>query len=62
MIRFFQISHCAPDIICIQELWQFPDLLAFTIPGSENLLCKLRRNNVQGGGVDIYAVVGKLLS
>ena len=43
-----------PDIICVQELWQFPSNADFTIPGYHKLIYKLRRNNVQGGGVGIY--------
>ena len=43
-----------PDIICVQELWQFPPDANFSIPGYHDLIYKLRRNNVQGGGVGIY--------
>ncbi len=56
MIRFFQTKNCSPDIVCLQELWEFPDHTLFIIPGYENLLYKLRRNNFQGGGVGIYSM------
>ena len=43
-------NHCAPDIICIQELWQFPSITNFSLPGYGPLIYKLRGNNIQGGG------------
>jgi hypothetical protein len=46
--------NTAPSIICVQELWQFPNTLSFSLPGFHPLEFKLRRNNVQGGGVGIY--------
>ncbi len=58
MIRFFQTKNCSPDIVCLQELWEFPDHTLLIIPGYENLLYKLRCNNVQGGGVGIYVKSG----
>ena len=39
-----------PDVICLQELWQFPADADFSLPGYHKLIYKLRRNNVQGGG------------
>jgi hypothetical protein len=57
-IRSLQISNSAPDIICLQELWQFPDPSMFTLPGYNELIYKLRRNHVQGGGVGIYVKSG----
>jgi exonuclease III len=47
-------NNCAPDIICLQELWQFPNSVNFKLKGYHPLLYTLRRNNVQGGGVGIY--------
>ncbi len=45
--------NCEPDIICLQELWQFPSDADFTIDGYKPLIYKLR-NGTQGGGVGIY--------
>jgi hypothetical protein len=47
-------SDCAPDIICLQELWQFPTYANFTLPGYNPLEFKLLNANTQGGGVGIY--------
>jgi exonuclease III len=47
-------NNCAPDVICLQELWQFPADVRFKLNGYHPLICTLRRNNVQGGGVGIY--------
>jgi exonuclease III len=49
-----QLSNKAPDIICLQELWQFPSDVNFNIQGYHPLICKLRLNGLQGGGVGIY--------
>ncbi len=46
-------NNSAPDIICLQELWRFPELAEFKIIGYQPLIHKLR-NNSQGGGVGIY--------
>ena len=54
MINFMQHSNSSPDVICIQELWQFPDNALFKLNGYHPLVYKLRRNSVQGGGVGIY--------
>jgi len=43
-----------PDIICLQELWQFPANTNFSLPGYSPLVYKLRANNVNGGGVGIF--------
>jgi hypothetical protein len=53
-ITQLQISNKAPDVICLQELWQFPNDVNFNIPGYHPLIYKLRQNGVQGGGVGIY--------
>jgi hypothetical protein len=44
-------SNCAPDIICIQEIWQIPSNDLFHLPNYFPLEYLTRRNNVQGGGV-----------
>ena len=44
-------NNSDPDVICLQELWQFPNDTDFSLPGYHKLIYKLRRNNVQGGGV-----------
>jgi len=43
-----------PDVICLQELWQFPSDVEFKINGYSSLKYRLRGDNVQGGGVGIY--------
>ena len=45
--------NCSPDIICLQEIWQVPDHLAFSLPGYQPLIFKCR-SSTQGGGVGIY--------
>jgi hypothetical protein len=54
LIHSLNSHNSAPDVICLQELWQFPDSMAFSLPGYHPLEYKLRRNNVQGGGVGIF--------
>jgi len=53
-INVLNLNNSSPDILCLQELWQFPDSVSFVLPGYHPLIYKLRRNNVQGGGVGIY--------
>jgi len=53
-INILNHSNASPDILCLQELWQFPDSVSFVLPGYHPLIYKLRRNNVQGGGVGIF--------
>jgi len=53
LITFFDDNNCSPNIICLQELWQFSPHLNTTLGGYHPLLFKLR-NNTQGGGVGIY--------
>ncbi len=43
-----------PDIICLQELWNFPPLTNFNLPGYKPLCFKLRSESVQGGGVGLF--------
>ncbi len=47
-----------PDIICLQELWQFPCHTAFSINGYYPMIYKLRNNDIQGGGVGFYIKTG----
>ena len=47
-------SMSSPDIICLQELWQFPNSAEFCIPGYSSLIYKLRKDGVSGGGIGIY--------
>ena len=50
-------SKC-PDIICMQELWQFPEKRDFSLAGYQPLFYKLRSGTVQGGGVGIFVTNG----
>ena len=54
MINYMNRSKSSPDIICLQELWRFPDEALFKLEGYHPLVYKLRHNNVQGGGIGIY--------
>jgi hypothetical protein len=54
LIDILYKADCAPDFICLQELWKFPIYANFVLPGYSCLEYKLRGNNVQGGGVGIY--------
>ena len=53
----YEMDHL-PDIICLQELWQFPCHTAFSINGYYPMIYKLRNNDVQGGGVGIFIKTG----
>ncbi|MFO0003632.1 MAG: endonuclease/exonuclease/phosphatase family protein, partial [bacterium] len=46
--------NCAPDIICLQETWQIPNIELLSIPNYFPLECLVRHNNLQGGGVGMY--------
>ena len=54
LICLFIDSNCAPDVICLQEIWQISPHADFSLPGYASLVYKTRANNVQGGGVGIY--------
>jgi len=43
-------SGTSPDIICLQELWSFPQNANFSLPGYGKLIFKLRADDTQGGG------------
>jgi len=53
LISLFNDSNCSPDVICLQELWQFSPFMNLSLNGYHPLCYKLR-NNAQGGGVGIY--------
>ena len=48
----------SPDVICMQELWQFPPNVEYVLAGYQPLFYKLRSGSVQGGGVGIYVKTG----
>jgi len=50
--------NSAPSVICLQEIWRFPNNVNFDLPGYNKLMSKQRSNNVQGGGVAIYVKEG----
>jgi hypothetical protein len=54
LINLFSNFNCSPDVICLQELWQFPSYANFTLPGYYPLEFKLRNSHTQGGGVGIF--------
>lgn len=54
LIHILNKGNCGPDIICLQELWRFPDSTSFNLPDYHPLIYKLRHNNIQGGGVGIF--------
>jgi len=47
----------SPDVICLQELWNFPLNVNFSLPGYGKLIYKLRANDTQGGGGWIFCKV-----
>ena len=53
-ISILNASNAAPDVICLQELWNFPLDASFKLNGYHPLAYTLRHNNVQGGGIGIY--------
>ena len=53
-INSLKVSNCAPDIICLQEIWKLPNDDFFNIEGFHPLVYKSRSNSVQGGGVGIF--------
>jgi len=54
LINLFSAHNCSPDVICLQELWRFPEYANFSLPGYNPLIFKLRNSNTQGGGVGIF--------
>jgi hypothetical protein len=53
-ISLLNHNNCAPDVICLQELWQFPASINFNLNDYHPMVYQLRSNSVQGGGVGIY--------
>ncbi len=58
LISELERNNVMPDIICLQELWQFPNEMIFKIKGYQPLIYKLRSGNTQGGGVGILVKIG----
>ena len=53
LINLLNSKNCAPDVICVQELWQISPYFITTLPGYHPMIFKLR-NCTQGGGVGIH--------
>jgi len=51
------LKNKSPEIILLQEIWRFPDLANFKLPGYQPLQFK-QRTNCQGGGVGIFVKYG----
>jgi hypothetical protein len=47
------IHNNAPDVICLQEIWNVVDANLFPLPGYHPFICKTRSKST-GGGVGIY--------
>ena len=54
LINMLFLQNCAPDVICLQEIWRIPDPDFFTISGYHPLVYKSRHINTQGGGVGLF--------
>ena len=54
LIQNLQINKCEPDILCIQETWQIPNLSSVSLDSYNVFECNLRSNHVQGSGVGLY--------
>ena len=54
LIQNLQINKCEPDILCIQETWQIPNLSSVSLDSYIVFECNLRSNHVQGRGVGFY--------
>ena len=52
LINLMSDSKCSPDVICLQEIWNFPSYANFQIPGYSFVYKS--RSTVRGGGVGIY--------
>jgi len=53
LISHMLFNASAPDVLCIQELWQIADPSLLSLPSYHNIVFKLR-HITQGGGVGIY--------
>ena len=54
LIQNLQINKCEPDILCIQETWQIPNLSSVSLDSYNAFECNLCSNHVQAGGVGLY--------
>ena len=54
LISSFLSSNCAPDVICLQEIWRIPGSEFFNLEGYHPLEFSLRQLDTQGGGVGIF--------
>ena len=53
MINTMSTYITQPDVICLQEIWRFPDTVSFFLPGYHPFIYK-QRNFAQGGGVGLF--------
>ncbi len=58
LINVMTSNGCCPDIICLQELWQFPNDRIFELTNYQPLQHRCRSDGVQGGGVGIFVRKG----
>ena len=54
LIQNLQINKCEPDILCIQETWQIPNLSSVSLDSYNVIECNLCSNHVQGSVVGLY--------
>ena len=54
LICNLELNNCAPDIICLQEIWKIPDNSVFGLNNYHPPEFLQRGNNLQGGGVGLY--------
>ena len=54
LISSLLVNKCAPDLICLQEIWRIPGSEFFNLDGYHPLEYLSRQFNVQGGGVGIF--------
>jgi hypothetical protein len=54
LINILLSQDSTPEIICLQDLWQFSDFNTFSLPGYNLSEYKLRRDNIRRGGAGIY--------
>ena len=54
LVSSLLISNCAPDVICLQEIWRIPGSEFFNLDGYHSLEFSIRQSNAQGGGVGIF--------
>ena len=54
LISSLLANKCAPDLICLQEIWRIPGSEFLNLDGYHPLEYLSRQFNVQGGGVGIF--------